>query len=174
MCSRVAISNSLQGSCHTPAVDLQAAISYSSDSSLTAWVGNNDPSRPATAALRVSVPEANLDALPGGCVPSQTGDVVCELSSLGAGDTRELTFALNYASDAADDRVVDVNVEPRSVDDALLFNNTSRITRVAGGEYTGAEPATAIPTGAGGGSLTLVDVALMLLLPRGLWLRLKS
>ncbi len=174
MCSRVAISNSLQGSCHVPAVDLQAAISHSSDSSLTAWVGNNDPSRPASAALRVSVPDANLDALPPGCAPSQTGDVVCELSSLGAGDTRELTFALNYASDAADSRVVDVNVEPRSADDALVFNNTSRITRVAGREYTGAEPTTAIPSGTGGGSLTLIDVALMLFLPRGLWLRLKS
>ncbi len=172
-CSRIAISQNMQGSCHAPAIDFQATVSQASDSHLTAWVSNNDPTRPASAALRVSVPEAELDALPPGCTQAAGGDIVCELATLAAGDVKSIEFALHYDDNAPAERTVDVNVEPLSVEDALVFNNAERVTRQAGSAYLGGE----VPTGApnsGGGAFSLADAALLLLLPRGLGLRLRK
>ncbi|MEM9603385.1 MAG: reprolysin-like metallopeptidase [Pseudomonadota bacterium] len=173
-CSKVSINHSLQGSCHAPAVDLQATIGHASDSRLTAWVSNNDPTRPASAALSVSVPDTTVAALPEGCTQSTNGDVVCDLASLAAGDTRRLDFALQYVGDPASDRRVGLNVQPTVVEDALLHNNAALLKRSAGSEYSNTGPVASAPSAGGGGSLSPIDIALLLVLPPAVWLRWRS
>lgn len=171
-CSKASIQRSLRGSCHVPAVDLQAGIGHASDSRLTAWVANNDPSRPVSAALRVSLPEADVDAMPEGCAPAEGGDVVCDLSSLAAGDTRQLDFSLAYSADVQSERHVGLRVEPQKVEDALLHNNTTQLQRKAGSEFTFTQETTSVPV-ASAGSVSLADLALLLVVPPVLRIRRK-
>ncbi|MEM6985966.1 MAG: reprolysin-like metallopeptidase [Pseudomonadota bacterium] len=173
-CSKLSINHSLQGSCHAPAIDLQATIGHASDSQLTAWVSNNDPTRPASAALSVAVPDATISQVPKGCSLSESGVLVCDLASLAAGDTRKLEFGLSYSQSSDSVRRVGLSVEPIVVEDALLHNNAAQIKRQAGIEYSNTTPVSSTPSGGGGGSFSLVEIALMLFLPPLVWMRWRA
>lgn len=169
-CSKASINRSLQGSCHAPAVDLQASIIHASDSLLTARVSNNDPTRPASAALHVSLPDATVSQLPAGCMQSAAASIVCDVSSLQAGGVRKMDFALQYKNALHGARQVGVRVDPTAVEDALLHNNTAQLKRAAGTEFRSPVPEYPVSSTAGG-RISLIEVVLMLALPAALSVR---